>query len=91
MLRLLKDSAFRVRGACLWCCRQGSKRPPPPLTLPLLSSPPPHPTPTRATQLRFCYRSNSKCRHELDSLLLVEELAAAGYRPTVFPRAVVHR
>jgi hypothetical protein len=37
-------------------------------------------------QLRYCYR-NDVHRHALESLAMVELLADAGYRPTVYPQA----
>ena len=36
-------------------------------------------------QLRYCYRIDMP-RHAADSLAMVECLAAAGYRPTVYPQ-----
>lgn len=49
------------------------------LSLPVPAS---HPCP----QLRYCYRSD-QARHAAESLALVECLAEAGYRPTVYPQA----
>ncbi|KAI3430817.1 hypothetical protein D9Q98_009228 [Chlorella vulgaris] len=42
-----------------------------------------------AFRLRYCYR-NDVHRHALESLAMVELLADAGYRPTVYPQAIVH-
>lgn len=42
--------------------------------------------PSLPPQLRYCYRSD-QARHAAESLALVECLAEAGYRPTVYPQA----
>ncbi|PRW21035.1 flagellar associated isoform A [Chlorella sorokiniana] len=42
-----------------------------------------------AFRLRYCYRSDQR-RHAAESLALVECLSEAGYRPTVYPQAIVH-
>ncbi len=46
----------------------------------ILSLPPP-----LTLQLRYCYRVDQP-RHAADSLAMVEALADAGYRPTVYPQ-----